>query len=372
MTFGRKPGKAQAARASAGQFFSRRKIVVTAGVLTLATLVAAAAVLGKNSPIHDRVQTAADAFTMHLAQLTGFTVGEILVVGRQETPRDALVDALNVDFGDPIFAIDLQTARERILALPWISSVAVERVLPDTVVVHLTERRPMAVWQHNKQYAVIDREGHVLDRDSVSAFPNLLVVSGEDAPVHAAALIDMLRSEPQLMERVDAAMRVGGRRWNVFLDNGVSVRLPEEDPTEAWHRLAEYQRMHALLAKNIRAIDMRIPDKLILQAKGPQEPASEDAAATSGDDVKSQSGVAPRSAGSVNTGQPATGKSVRDKASPSKPVQGRATHDHGDAGKTAPGKTAAGNGGAGRTRPGKTAPDKATEGKVTARGHAEG
>lgn len=60
------------------------------------------------------------------------------------------------------------------------------------------------------------------------------------------------------MERVDAAMRVGGRRWNVFLDNGVSIRLPEEEePAEAWHRLAEYQRMYALLAKNIRAIDMR-------------------------------------------------------------------------------------------------------------------
>ena len=371
MKFGRNPGKAKAASASTGRFFSRRKLIVTAGVLTLATVVAAAAVFGKNSPIHDRVQAATDAFTVHLAQLTGFTVSEILVVGRQETPRDALVNALDVDFGDPIFAVDLQAAREQMLALPWVSSVAVERVLPDTVVVHLTERRPMAVWQHNKQYAVIDREGHVLDRDSVSAFPNLLVVSGEDAPVHAAALIDMLRSEPQLMERVDAAMRVGGRRWNVFLDNGVSIRLPEEEPAEAWHRLAEYQRMYALLAKNIRAIDMRIPDKLILQAKGPQEPAPEAAAATNSANVKSQSGVAPRSAGSTNAGQ-AAGKPVRDKASPSKPVQGKATPDHGDAGKTAPGKTAASNGGAGKIRPGKTAPDKATEGKVTARGHAEG
>lgn len=273
MILGRWKGKSRA-KASAGDGFFTRRLrhrLIGGGVLVLTGAVVAAAIWGENSPYYGRVQTAVGDFRDDLSRSAGFQVREILVVGREATPRQTILDALGADFGDAIIGVDLQVARDRMLELPWVKSAAVERVLPDTLVVRLAERRPIALWQHAKQYSVIDREGNVLANDMASAYPHLLVVAGDEAPQHAATLVDMLRSEPELMAHVESAMWVGRRRWNVFLDNGISIRLPEEGSAEAWRRLAEYERMHALLSKNIRSIDMRLPDKLILQSRGPEE-----------------------------------------------------------------------------------------------------
>ena len=80
----------------------------------------------------------------------------------------------------------------RVQALPWVRHASVRRVLPDTVVVEIVERRPLALWQHEKKFALIDEEGAVILRDDVGAFNHLMVVVGEDAASNASALVQML------------------------------------------------------------------------------------------------------------------------------------------------------------------------------------
>jgi cell division protein FtsQ len=60
-------------------------------------------------------------------------------------------------------------------------------------------------------------------------------------------------------------VRVGGRRWNLHLDSGIDVALPEQDPESAWHRLAAADRSDKLLARNIEAVDLRLPDRLVVR-----------------------------------------------------------------------------------------------------------
>ena len=195
----------------------------------------------------------------------GFGVQDVLVVGRRETPRDELLKAVRLARGAPILAFDPEAAKARIEALPWVRSVSVQRRLPGTVYLRLIERRPLAVWQHDGKLSLIDYDGSVIVKNGFERFSNLLLVVGEDAPNHAAGLLEMLWNQPKLMSRVRAAIRVGGRRWNVRLDNGIDVRLPEVNPATAWARLAEYERNHNVLAKDIGVLDLRLPDRLIVQ-----------------------------------------------------------------------------------------------------------
>jgi cell division protein FtsQ len=195
----------------------------------------------------------------------GLTVNEVFVIGRRETPREQLLEALGAERGHAILGLDIEAARERLLALPWIAEASVERLLPDMIVVRITERTPLALWQNHGQFALIDAAGQVIQRGDLGRFAELLVVVGDDAPNEAQALVDILERQPALRNHVKAAIRVGGRRWNLRLANGIDVRLPEENPANAWARLAAYEHTHQVLQRDIQVLDLRFADQVIVR-----------------------------------------------------------------------------------------------------------
>lgn len=211
--------------------------------------------------------------TIALSQRIGFRVDEILVVGRSETTQKDLLAAVRLVRGAPILAFDLDAAKRRIEALPWIKKATIERMLPSTVLLNVEERRPLALWQNDGAFALIDTDGQVILRKDLERFADLLVVVGPDAPKHAAKLLETLDREPELRPFVKAAVRVGGRRWNLRLKGDIDVRLPEDDAAGAWARLAEYERAHRVLQRDVRVLDLRIPDRLIVR-KAPKAPSA--------------------------------------------------------------------------------------------------
>jgi cell division protein FtsQ len=195
----------------------------------------------------------------------GFGVQEVYVSGRRETASDDLIAALDVAIGDPLPFLDLEGRRARVAALPWVGGVVVERRLPGILVVHLTEKRPMALWQNDGEVRVIDRNGGVIAGVDPRRFADLPLVVGPDAPAHAAELLAILASEPAYARRVDAAIRIAGRRWDVRLDNGVTIALPAEGAGSAWSRLVEADAATSLLQREVETIDLRLPDRMFLR-----------------------------------------------------------------------------------------------------------
>jgi cell division protein FtsQ len=90
-------------------------------------------------------------------------------------------------------------------------------------------------------------------------------VVGLGAPQAAAPLIDALAAQPTLQGRVVAAVRVGERRWNLRMNNGMDVLLPEGAEAQALAKLVELQASHALLDRPLQALDLRLPDRLVVR-----------------------------------------------------------------------------------------------------------
>ena len=88
---------------------------------------------------------------------------------------------------------------------------------------------------------------------------------GDGARRRAEIIITSLSKEPELFRRVQAVVRVSDRRWNIYFDNGVQARLPAGAPQEAWVRLARMEEEHRLLSRDVDAIDMRLPDRMVLR-----------------------------------------------------------------------------------------------------------
>ena len=218
-----------------------------------------------------RIEVAAGrAFDALAAQMAdaGVRVENVFLEGRRHESSDSVATALAIPRGAPMLGIDLEAARRRLEKLPWVRSAGVERRFPDTVRVTIVERRPLALWQRRNELVLVDDRGEVIPHEDLGRFPGLLVVVGKDAPAHVGALLRILSNEPALKKRVNAAVRVGARRWNLRMDNGVYVWLPERGALDAWSRLARFERLHGLLGQDLQSIDLRLPDQLIVRTRG--------------------------------------------------------------------------------------------------------
>jgi cell division protein FtsQ len=226
---------------------------------------AVAAVPLSHSPLGRAVLYSASNRLLDATAALGFKVTDIRVEGRATTDRQTILAALGARPGTPILAVDPVRAKQQLERLPWVRSAVIERRLPDTLYVRLVEREPLALWQHGGKIELIDRTGAVIPVTRLDRFAKLPLVVGEDAANHAAGLLAMLATEPDLASRVTAAVRVGGRRWNLRIDNAIDILLPADEPAAAWADLARLDRSSALLKRDVRAVDMRLPDRLVVR-----------------------------------------------------------------------------------------------------------
>lgn len=204
--------------------------------------------------------------TLRLTQKAHFAIGDIVVEGRQQTNKDQLFVALEAPSGSPIFAFKPAEAEARIAKLPWVESVTVQRRLPDTIFVRLVERVPLARWQHDNHVTVIDIGGKILPEASPEQFSQLPLMVGAGAPAAAKDLLDTLHTFPVVEAKVTAAVRVSERRWDLHLPSNVVARLPETDVGDALKRLSILISEQKILDRDIVAIDLRIPDRLVIES----------------------------------------------------------------------------------------------------------
>jgi cell division protein FtsQ len=251
-------------RARRRRRFQRRATYGAAAFLALATLAGSGWYAARNGVIA-RALAPVQARVALEARKLDLTVQSVEVVGRQRTAPQAVLNALGVRRGTPILEVDLAAAKTRLESLPWVRSAAVERLLPDTIFVRLVEHQPLAVWQDHGRFAVIDQAGDIIPEARAGDFAGLPQVVGTGAASAAPEFVEMIASEPDLARHVAAAVRVGDRRWNVDLDDGIEIALPETDPGAAWHRLATLDRNERLLERQISEVDMRLPNRLVLR-----------------------------------------------------------------------------------------------------------
>ena len=205
--------------------------------------------------------------------ITPFKLSDVTVEGRDYVEKSAILAALDVKPGDSLLGVDLQASRQRLEAIDWVASATVERRLPDTLYVTLKERRAVAIWQNGTEYTLIDRDGRTVRASRMPpGAETLLLLGGAGAPEHVGELLLLLAYEPTVARQLRAAVWVGQRRWNLILNNGVEIWLPEEDAVAALKQLAKLDAQHNLLSREFGVVDLRLADKLYLRKRSAAEP----------------------------------------------------------------------------------------------------
>ena len=210
----------------------------------------------------------------------GFTVNRVDVVGIRNMDS-APVYAIALDqksMAMPL--VDADAVRERLLRFGWVKDARVSRRLPDTLVIDIVERRPAALWQDRGRLALIDGEGVVLDRVSVTRMPDLPLLVGPGANRQGRELNRLLDAAPAFKPQLVSATWVGSRRWDLALQTGETIALPEGDEAArtALAKFANLDKSTGLIGRGLVRFDLRLPGKMTVRFAQP--PGEANATAT--------------------------------------------------------------------------------------------
>jgi cell division protein FtsQ len=206
----------------------------------------------------------------------GFRIASVAINGRKQLSQDEILAVGGVNGRSSLLFLDAAAVRDKLKGNPWIADATVLKLYPDKLQIDITERTPFAVWQQDGRLSVIAEDGAVLESYVTRHFTSLPLVVGKGAETRAREFLALLERYPQIRGVTKAAILVGERRWNLRLNDGLDVRLPENDVGNALATLTRLDREDKLFSRDITAIDMRLPDRLTVRLSDNAAKARED------------------------------------------------------------------------------------------------
>ena len=197
----------------------------------------------------------------------GFRLRQVHVQGASQMATADILKAAGVYKDQPLLGLDLARVRGQVEKVGWVKQARVVRLLPDTLVIAVDERRQMAVWQHAGRSVVIDEHGAVIPEADANRFAILPLVVGAGAAQHAGEILPLVAQRPRLMERMEALVRVDDRRWDLRLKDGSLIQLPSAAEEEALVQLEQLDQRQRILDLGFERIDLRNPDVVAVRPR---------------------------------------------------------------------------------------------------------
>lgn len=169
--------------------------------------------------------------------------------------------------GQYIWNVKVKNLRAELLASTKLKDLEVKIQLPNKLFISASKRLPYAVWWNYKNFFVVDDEGvilseHVTEEDK----KKYMLVVGNNALEELKEISKILNDSKLKI----ASMRlVNSRRWDLVLDNGIMIKLPEKNELSAIKLFHKLLKQNPKLVSDKAVIDMRIsPDTIFIKNNG--------------------------------------------------------------------------------------------------------
>jgi len=164
------------------------------------------------------------------------------------------------------------------------------KLYPGRLRIEIKERKAFGLWQKDGRVALIATDGTVLETYVPRRFAALPQVVGKGAERAAAAFLELLARHSGIARLVEASVLVAERRWNLHLQGGVEVLLPEAAVERALTTLADLARDKNLLTRDIVAVDLRLNDRVTVRLSDAAASARDEALKAADKDKKKRKG----------------------------------------------------------------------------------
>ncbi len=223
------------------------------------------------------VATWAKAARDEVANAVGLRIAAVSISGSKEVSREEILTTAGVTGRVSLLFLDAAAARARLLSNPRIAEAAVLKLYPDRLQISITERQAFALWQKNGRVSVIAADGTVLEPFIEDRYLDLPLVVGQGAELQAKDFFAVLDRFADIRALLRASVLVAERRWDLWLKNGIEIRLPESKLEQALELLTKLDREKQLLSRDIVAVDLRLPDRVSVRLSDSAALAREEA-----------------------------------------------------------------------------------------------
>jgi cell division protein FtsQ len=226
---------------------------------------------------------AVKAYGLHAQRFFIPSSDNIEISGVHNASRKEVVDVCN-DIGRNVFSLRLDERQMKLEEIPWVESATVMRLLPDRLLVNITERTPVAFVQIGAKIHLIDASGVVLgppaSRQTRYSFPVIHGITETEPLSTRAAVMKIYNrlvsdlgannvsqlSEVDLSDGEDVKATVNDAGGTVLIHLGAADFL-ERYKLFAAH-IGEWRRQF----QKVQSVDLRYEGQIVVNPDG-EKPA---------------------------------------------------------------------------------------------------
>jgi len=234
----------------------------------------------------------------HTQSGSRFAVKQIEVSGAKHTSRAALSSVTAGYVGTNLFKIDIARVQNDLRGLSWVSRIDIEKKLPDTLRINVTERTPVALVRNGERILYVDEHGVTFAELSPEVgdddLPLIACVGQAPPPVRtgegrtgegrtgegacptpelqrAVKFVQSLRaSDPLLYSRISEVHPISPAGFAMFdRELGAIVYANAEDVSPKWRRLYSIVKAERLSRGSIEYADLRFADRIVVKPVHP-------------------------------------------------------------------------------------------------------
>lgn len=201
-----------------------------------------------------------------------FAVKAVQLGGIVHSPR-ADVDRVTSRYvGANLFKIDIEQVQRDLGELPWIERIDIEKKLPDTLRIVVTERKPVALALSGSQLRYVDQHGVPFAPLSPEVgnpdLPLINDASGAELVQCVALLLELSRKDPEMYLRISEVKPIAPDGFALFdRELGAFVYVRPGELSEKWRTLRAVARAENLGPGSIAYADLRFNDRIVIKPR---------------------------------------------------------------------------------------------------------
>jgi cell division protein FtsQ len=181
----------------------------------------------------------------------------------------AQLDAVTKQYaGLNLFQIDLARVQRDLGGIGWVRRIDIEKKLPDTLRIKITERAPVALVRNGDVLSYVDQDGvsfaELSPRVGANDLPVITDAHGAELARTVTLLRDLRAKDRELYSRVSEVWPIPPRGFALYdRDLGAVVYANGEDVVNKWRNL--YGVLAAENNPKIEYADLRFADRVIVK-----------------------------------------------------------------------------------------------------------